>query len=106
MNSQTSPQRKNGRPARNPDKESEPIEGLIHQLICLVDKQNAVLVGRNGSVPEEVILDRTVDAVRYLLIRMPSATAAHASLSPRGTRNRSVGCRRSSDQSHCRHFEY
>jgi two-component system, NarL family, nitrate/nitrite response regulator NarL len=83
MTSQALSQRKNGRSVRKSHEESEPIEQLIHRLISLLGKQNAPLEGRNDPVPEEIILDRTVDEVRYLLIRMPSATAGHAPLSPR-----------------------
>jgi DNA-binding CsgD family transcriptional regulator len=83
MTSQTSPQRKNGRSVRKPGEESEPVEELIHQLVGLLGKQIAALEGRNDFIPEEIILDRTVDAVRYLLIRMPLATPSHAPLSPR-----------------------
>jgi DNA-binding CsgD family transcriptional regulator len=83
MTSQTSPRRKNGRSVRKPDEESEPVEELIHQLVSLLGKQNAALEGRSDLIPEEIILDRTVDAVRYLLIRMPPATPGHAPLSPR-----------------------
>jgi two-component system, NarL family, nitrate/nitrite response regulator NarL len=83
MTSQTSPQRKNGRSVRKSDEDAEAVEQLIRQLVSLLSKQNATLEGRNGLIPEEIILDRTVDAVRYLLIRMPPATADHAPLSPR-----------------------
>jgi len=83
MTSQTSLQRKNDKSMRKTDKESAPVEELIHQLVSLLAKQNTVLEGRNNFIPEEIILDRTVDAVRYLLIRMPLATPRHAPLSPR-----------------------
>ena len=79
MTSQTSPQRKSGRSARKPDAQSERVEGLIHQLVDLLVKQSAA----NDFTPEEIILDRTIDAVRYLLIRMAPATPDHAPLSPR-----------------------
>ena len=79
MTSQTSPRRKNGRSVRKPDAESERVEELIYQLVGLLGKRN----GANDFIPEEIILDRTVDAVRYLLIRMPPATPGHAPLSPR-----------------------
>ncbi len=79
MTSQTSPQRKSGRSARKPDAASERVEELIHQLVDLLVKQNAA----NDFTPDEIILDRTIDAVRYLLIRMAPATPDHAPLSPR-----------------------
>jgi DNA-binding CsgD family transcriptional regulator len=64
---------------RKPDAESERVEELIHQLVGLLGKRNAA----NDFIPEEIILDRTVDAIRYLLIRMAPATPDHAPLSPR-----------------------
>jgi len=79
MTSQTSPQRKSGKSERKPDAETERVEELIHQLVDLLGKQNAA----NDFIPEEIILDRTIDAVRYLLIRMAPATPDHAPLSPR-----------------------
>jgi DNA-binding CsgD family transcriptional regulator len=79
MTSQTSPQRKSGKSVRKPDAESERVEELIHQLVDLLGKQTAA----NDFIPEEIILDRTIDAVRYLLIRMAPATPDHAPLSPR-----------------------
>ena len=83
MISQTSPRRKNGRSVNEPDEASEPVEELIHQLVSPLGKQNSSIEGRNDGFQEEIILDRIVDAVRYLLIRMPPATPGHAPLSPR-----------------------
>jgi DNA-binding CsgD family transcriptional regulator len=68
---------------RKSDDGAEPVEQLIPQLVSLQCKQDALLKGCNGLTQEKIILDRTVDAVRYLLIRMPPATANHAPLSPR-----------------------
>jgi DNA-binding CsgD family transcriptional regulator len=68
---------------RESDKESKLVEQLIRQLVGLLGEQNETHEGRNGFIPEEIILDRTVGAVRYLLIRMPSAKQCHAPLSPR-----------------------
>jgi len=83
MTSQTSPQHKNAGSARKSDEGTEPVEQLIRQLVSLLCKQKAPLEPRHGVIPEEIVLDRIVDAVRYLLIRMPPATADHAPLSPR-----------------------
>lgn len=83
MTSKASPQPKNAKSVRKSDEGTEPVEQLIHQLVGLLCKQKVTLEGRNGPIPEEIILDRIVDAVRYLLIRMPPATADHAPLSPR-----------------------
>jgi DNA-binding CsgD family transcriptional regulator len=79
MTSQTLPQRKSDRSVRKPDTESERVEELIHQLVDLLGKQK----GADDFIPEEIMLDRTIDSVRYLLIRMAPATPDHAPLSPR-----------------------
>jgi len=83
MSPQASIQRKSGRSTGESEKESEAVEQLIRQLVSLLDKQNEAHEGRHELLPEEIILDRTVDTVRYLLIRMPSAIPCHAPLSPR-----------------------
>src|ERR1700730_14098008 len=59
------------------------IDDILHQLAGHLDNQALVLEDRTVSVSEEIILDRTVGAVRYLLIRMPAVMTVHAPLSPR-----------------------
>jgi two-component system, NarL family, nitrate/nitrite response regulator NarL len=83
MTSQASFRRKNDKSARKPHDDVESVEELIRQLVNLLGRQNVALEERNDFTPEEIMLDRTVDAVRYLLIRMPPATPSHAALSPR-----------------------
>ena len=82
MTSQASSPRKNCKSIAKSDKGSEQVEQLIHGLVSLLC-QNATLQARNTPISEEIILDRTVDSVRYLLIRMPTVRADHAPLSPR-----------------------
>jgi two-component system, NarL family, nitrate/nitrite response regulator NarL len=83
MASQISPQPNNGRKAREKVEALKPIDNLIHQLVALLGKQGASLERSHDFALEEIVLDRTVDAVRYLLIRMPPVTPGHAPLSPR-----------------------
>jgi DNA-binding CsgD family transcriptional regulator len=83
VTSQTLSQRKNDRLARETNEHSERVAELICRLVSLAENQNTALAARNGFLPGEIMLDRTVDAVRYLLIRMPPATSSHAPLSPR-----------------------
>jgi two-component system, NarL family, nitrate/nitrite response regulator NarL len=83
MTLQTSPQSKNDRSAPETNEQSEQVAELICQLISLLGHQNIALEARDDFLPGEIILDQTVDAVRYLLIRMPPATPSHAPLSPR-----------------------
>jgi two-component system, NarL family, nitrate/nitrite response regulator NarL len=83
MTSHTSPRPNNGGNAPDTGEAHKPVDNLIHQLVCLLGKQDAAVEGCNDYTPEEIILDRTVDAVRYLLIRMPHVTPGHAPLSPR-----------------------
>jgi len=83
MTSQASFRRKNDKSVRKPHDDVEPIEELIRQLVNLLGRQSAALEERHDFTPEEIMLDRTVDTVRYLLIRMPPATPSHAALSPR-----------------------
>ncbi len=61
----------------------DPIDDLISQLAGLVGKQAPFREGCKDFASEELILDRTVDTVRYLLIRMPAVMPDHAPLSPR-----------------------
>jgi two-component system, NarL family, nitrate/nitrite response regulator NarL len=82
MTSEASPQRGNGSAVRKSNEGSESVEELIHRLVSLLCTQNATFEGGNDLTPEEIILDRTVDSVRYLLMRM-SPAADHAPLSPR-----------------------
>jgi DNA-binding CsgD family transcriptional regulator len=80
---QTSGRRNNASSVSKTEEGSELVEELIRQLVSRLGKQNASLEGHNHVISEEIILDCTVEAVRYLLIRMPPATSGHAPLSPR-----------------------
>jgi two-component system, NarL family, nitrate/nitrite response regulator NarL len=82
MTSQSSPLDKDGRAVRKSDQRSKSVEQLIHRLVGRC-KQNATVQGRSDLTPEEIVLDRTVDGVRYLLICMRPAVVDHAPLSPR-----------------------
>ena len=63
--------------------EATTIEQLFHRLVGLVEMRDPSSEDRAGTIAEAIILDRTVDTVRYLLIRMPDATFGHVPLSPR-----------------------
>jgi two-component system, NarL family, nitrate/nitrite response regulator NarL len=83
MASRTSPRPSNGWKTQEMVEAVKPIDDLIHQLVGFLGKQGASLEGCKDFASEEIILDRTVDQVRYLLIRMLPVTPGHAPLSPR-----------------------
>jgi DNA-binding CsgD family transcriptional regulator len=58
----------------------ELIRRLVGQLVRAADPQ----IGIAPECPqEEIIIDTSVDGVRYLIVRMPSSTSSLVSLSPR-----------------------
>jgi DNA-binding CsgD family transcriptional regulator len=83
MGSTASPGLNDGGNGQSTAEAYQPIDDILHQLAGHLDNQALVLEDRTVSVSEEIILDRTVGAVRYLLIRMPAVMTVHAPLSPR-----------------------
>jgi len=56
---------------------------LFRQLVGEVEARNPSSEARADPVTEAIILDRTIDGVRYLLLRMPSIPLDRVPLSPR-----------------------
>jgi DNA-binding CsgD family transcriptional regulator len=56
---------------------------LFRQLVGEVETRNPPSEASADPVTEAIILDRTVDGVRFLLLRMPSIPLGRVPLSPR-----------------------
>jgi DNA-binding CsgD family transcriptional regulator len=56
---------------------------LFRQLVGEVEARNPPSQASADPITEAIILDRTVDGVRYLLLRMPSIPLCQVPLSPR-----------------------
>jgi len=56
---------------------------LFRQLVDEVETHNPPSEAHADPITGAIILDRTVDGVRYLLLRMPSIPLCHVPLSPR-----------------------
>lgn|SRR5262245_44617054 len=73
-----------GTDALSEDKEREQVDDLIFRLISqIVSKCEPLLPPQGERAREEIVLDRNVDGVRYLLVRMPSPAPSFVSLTPR-----------------------
>src|SRR6516162_8935007 len=53
------------------DRPRDPLDDLIRQLVRLVGGRAAADGARGENTREEIIIDTSVDGVRYLFIRMP-----------------------------------
>ena len=65
------------------DRSRDPLDDLIRQLVRLVGGRAATDGATRENTREEIIIDTSVDGVRYLFIRMPPSTPSLVSLSPR-----------------------
>jgi DNA-binding CsgD family transcriptional regulator len=65
------------------DRPRDPLDDLIRQLVRLVGGRAAADGARGENTREEIIIDTSVDGVRYLFIRMPPSAPSLVSLSPR-----------------------
>ena len=59
------------------------LDDLIRELVRLVGGRAAANHADVENAREEIIIDTSVDGVRYLFIRMPPSTPSLVSLSPR-----------------------
>jgi DNA-binding CsgD family transcriptional regulator len=68
----------------NNDDQHAGLHELIRKLVSLVvGARDSVVHADPEFSHEEIIVDTSVDGVRYLIVRMPSCTSALVSLSPR-----------------------
>ena len=68
---------------RSPDVEPLSIDGAIRILVELIEKASTGNGVSDPSTSEEVLIDREVDGVRYLLVRMRPISGKRIQLSPR-----------------------
>jgi DNA-binding CsgD family transcriptional regulator len=73
-----------GTDALSENKECERVDDLILQLVSqIVSICEPLLQPQGEHAREEIVLDRNVDGVRYLLVRMPSPAPSFVHLTPR-----------------------
>jgi DNA-binding CsgD family transcriptional regulator len=73
-----------GTGVRRDDAQHACIHELLRQLVDrIISARDTVVHPESETACEEIIVDATIDGVRYLIIRMPASNPALVSLSPR-----------------------